>query len=278
MCFRDAAEYLINDKWYESRKNNVVDEAERVVKQAAKIILGQLRSTKFNVEVYPSHEQISNIELGKAWLPPYLQVFMETLVKKELKQISIGQAIVNAVKPRSSVAPIMFGLGVEVDKVFGSRWLLTELNRLGFSISHDETTRYKQSVVCNENVTDFLKTNLSGSFSQWSADNVDHNVCTIDGKGTLHGMGVVVSTTPGTSIQGLTPIPRQKIRSADEVISGSGIPVVYYDPPEQSGLSTLILKPLIELNIANVLPKDLIFDHVWLRISYQTHVQAGLGI
>jgi len=65
-----------------------------------------------------------------------------------------------------------------------------DLNRLGFSISHDEATRYKQSVVYNENVSDFLKTNLAGSFSQWSADNVDHNVCTIDGKVTLHGMGV----------------------------------------------------------------------------------------
>ena len=135
----------------------------------------------------------------------------------------------------------MFVLGVEPDEVFGSRRLLTELNR--FSISHDESTRYKQSVVCNENVSDFLKTNLAGFFSQWSADNVDHNVCTIDGKGTFHGMGVIVSTTPGTTIQGLTPIPRQKMRCANEVvIAGSGITIVHYDP------SAVILKPIIELN------------------------------
>ena len=31
----------------------------------------------------------------------------------------------------------MFGLGIKVEKVFGSKWLLTELNRLGFSISPD---------------------------------------------------------------------------------------------------------------------------------------------
>ena len=53
----------------------------------------------------------------------------------------------------------------------------------------DEATRYKQSVVCNESVLEFLKTNLNGSFSVWSADNVDQNVCTIDGKSILHGMG-----------------------------------------------------------------------------------------
>ena len=97
---------------------------------------------------------------------------METLVKKELKQINLGQALVNAVKPRLSLFPIMLGLGIEVEKVFGSKWLLAALNRLGFSISPDEAIRYKQSVVCNENVLEFLKTNLNGSFSQWLAENV----------------------------------------------------------------------------------------------------------
>ena len=42
-------------------------------------------------------------------------------MKKDLKQISIGQAIVNAVKPGSCIAPLMFGLGIEGDKVFGSK-------------------------------------------------------------------------------------------------------------------------------------------------------------
>ena len=87
-------------------------------------------------------------------------------------QVSLGQALVNAVKSRWSLSPITFGLEIEVEKVFGSKWLLTELNRLGFSISQDEATQYKQSVVCNQSVLEFLKTNLNGSFSQWSADNL----------------------------------------------------------------------------------------------------------
>jgi hypothetical protein len=37
-CFRNAAEYLINDnKEYESRKENVEDEAERISTQEAKL-------------------------------------------------------------------------------------------------------------------------------------------------------------------------------------------------------------------------------------------------
>ena len=41
---------------------------------------------------------------------------METSVKKELRQVSLGQVLANAVKPRSPLSPVMFGLRIEVDK------------------------------------------------------------------------------------------------------------------------------------------------------------------
>ena len=170
--------------------------------------------------------------------------------------------MVNTVKPRSSLSPIMFGLAIEFEKAFGSKWLLTDLNRLGFSISPDEATRYKQSVVCNESVLEFVKINLNGSFSQWLADNVDHNVCTIDRKSTLNGMGMVVSTTLGRHAQGLKPIPRQKRRAAKVVVKEKEIPIIEYDPPEETGLSAVTLKPIVHLNTANVLPSDLLFDYL----------------
>ena len=139
---------------------------------------------------------------------------------KELKQVSLVQALVNAVEPRSSLSLIVFGLGVKVEKVFGSKWLLTELKRLGLFVSPDEATQYKQSVVCNESMLEFLKTNLNGSSSQWSAGNVNLNVCTIDGKSPFHSMEIVISTTPGRHAQGLTPIPRQKRRVVKEFVKG----------------------------------------------------------
>ena len=145
---------------------------------------------------------------------------MGILVMKELKQVSLVQALVNAGEPRSSLSLIVFGLGVKVEKVFGSKWLLTELKRLGLFVSPDEATQYKQSVVCNESMLEFLKTNLNGSSSQWSAGNVNLNVCTIDGKSPFHSMEIVISTTPGRHAQGLTPIPRQKRRAVKEFVKG----------------------------------------------------------
>ena len=46
---------------------------------------------------------------------------METLIKNPLKQCSIGQAIVSAVKPRSALSPILFAMGIEMDHMFGSK-------------------------------------------------------------------------------------------------------------------------------------------------------------
>ena len=79
----------------------------------------------------------------------------------------------------------------------GSKWQLTELNRLGFSLSYQDVSRCKQTVVVSEDINFYLKSVSDGSFSQWSADNVHRKVKMIDGKGSLHGMGVIVSTTGG---------------------------------------------------------------------------------
>ena len=32
---------------------------------------------------------------------------------------------------------------------------------------------------------------LDGKFTQWIGDNLEHNVRTIDGKNTFHGMGII---------------------------------------------------------------------------------------
>ena len=43
----------------------------------------------------------------------------------------------------------------------------------------------------------------------FAANNVDHNIITIDDKGTFHGMGVIASVTPGKQTNHL--IPRRPI-------------------------------------------------------------------
>jgi len=40
-----------------------------------------------------------------------------------------------------------------------------------------------------------LPLSVPPGFTQWSADNIDHNVCPIDGRGTFHGMRIISMTS-----------------------------------------------------------------------------------
>ena len=60
------------------------------------------------------------------------------------------------------------------------------------SIEHTMFVRFVSQFLCFEKNAACLKTdNLlcvqKGSSVQFVADNADHNVCTLDGKGTFHG-------------------------------------------------------------------------------------------
>ena len=106
------------------------------------------------------------------------------------------------------MCPLMFGLGVELEKTFGSKWLINHLSRLGFCISNDEVLRYKQSAIeCSDakNEVD------SAQFMQWVGDNVDHNIIMLTGKDTFHGMGIISITQPARQLQ-QQPVLRLKYR------------------------------------------------------------------
>ena len=122
---------------------------------------------------------------------------MQVLVEDPLKMSSISNCIVQAVRSRGSVImPTLLGLGVQMDKEFRSKWLVNHLSWLGFAVTYDEVLRYKQSVLQSKSCL----TNISkGMFTQWVADNVDHNMATFDGKGSFHGMGIIAISTPKDS-------------------------------------------------------------------------------
>ena len=61
-----------------------------------------------------------------------------------------------------------------------------------------------------------------GLFLQYSADNVDHNVCSIDGYGTFHEMGIISMTNPAEKRSLVIPII--KITSND-IVNVGRIPI-----------------------------------------------------
>ena len=58
---------------------------------------------------------------------------------------------------------------------------------------------------------------------QFVADNVDHDICTLDSRNTFHGMGMIAAVTP-TIHQTKKPVPRCKVLS-DELVNCAKVPV-----------------------------------------------------
>ena len=166
LCFKNMANFIVNDKWYSERKKDTKEELERIVIAAAKIIRAEIREIEFDLKSYPTNEDIADVNKGKEWIPHHLQTFLATIMHSEIKKNSIGHAIIQAARPRSVITPTLFGIGVEMDHVFGSRWLVDQLARFGFSISYDEVNRYKQSVIESENLSNLLTEYIPGTFTQ----------------------------------------------------------------------------------------------------------------
>ena len=264
ICFRNMASHIITNQWYDEKKSSIEDESERIIVAAAKLIRAQIREMSSN-ETYPGTDDFSNIENAKRWIPSLLKILIENIVCNEIKQVSICHSIVQGARQRSLISPILFGVGVSLDHAFGSRWLLDLLSRLGFSISYDEVKLFKQSVVQNDSPD--TPQSFPQCFTQWSGDNLDHNIITLDGSGTFHGMGIISMSTPcnrlGSGHYAESAVPRLSRLKSSCVVNNRGIPILGYTFPDKSSLSLMSFKPISHLNFPSVLPPSLNLELAW---------------
>ena len=101
--------------WYKNRKEDADEKSKCIISTAAKILISEIRSRTFECDSNPANECISDLDKNMEWLPPKLRLFMETLIRLPIKRASIGQCLANAIRPRSIIPPLLFGLAVEMD-------------------------------------------------------------------------------------------------------------------------------------------------------------------
>ena len=106
---------------------------------------------------------------------------------EKLKIAAIGQAIVEAARPRVVIAPLQISLAVQIHHHVGSKFLIDSLNSLGYCSSYSEVKRFELCAAKCQG-TDIPNLNRE-HFVQFVADNADHNLRTLDGHNTFHGMG-----------------------------------------------------------------------------------------
>ena len=197
VTFRHTASSIISDFYSIPNNNDLESEKIHIIETAAKLLKSDIKLLKQSCDTYPDSTQIS-VEEALIFLPNSLQVLLEDLFagKDSKKKVgSIGQAIIQATRPRVLVSPLQIGLAVQMHYNFGSRFLIDSLHEHGFCSSYSEVQRYEHSAALTRG-TD-IPNFCANDTIQYMADNVDHNVNTLDGLNTFHGMGMIVTITPG---------------------------------------------------------------------------------
>ena len=116
--------------------------------------------------------------------------------------------------------------------------------------------RYKESVI--EHAEDTMLGTGRPRIVQWVADNVDHNIITLTGKETFHGMGLISIHSSGF------------IRSifwfhlkVSSIVQNKGINMLQFIGSSQSGLSKLKFDPILNLQYPTVITSEMYCDLVW---------------
>ena len=97
--------------------------------------------------------------------------------KVGVKVASIGQAMMRATRPGVLLAPLQFGLGIQLYHHFASQFLVDTLHQHGFCCSYQEVQQFERNAAQSHG-TDIP--NLMREFVQYAADNGDHNIRTLD--------------------------------------------------------------------------------------------------
>ena len=229
VTLRDTATSILQDFYNRPKHQDFESEKRSIIKAAAKLLKSDIRSIPVSKENYPPPSDISSAEKNFGYVPESLQLLLQDIFSEKntrLKISSIGQAIMQAARPRALITPLQLGLGVQLHHSFASRFLIDTLYNLGLCISYSEVHKFETSAAAAQGID--IPGYEDGNFIQYVADNVDHNVRTLDGSDTFHGMGIIAGVTPGTKSR--DPIPRLDV-SIDDLKSAAKIDIKYYRPP-----------------------------------------------
>lgn len=217
VTFRQTASSIIEDFYSKPRVTDPEAEKLRLIEATVNLIKSDIKSAVQSKDIYPTTLEMNSLQETSAFLPKILRHFLDCLLVgknkdvKALKVSSIGQALMQATRPKVLLAPLQLGLGVQMHSHFASRFLVDSLYKHGFSCSYSEIQNYQRSAATQSGTE--IPGYIPGHFIQYTADNVDHNVRTLDGSGTFHGMGTIASITP--KVASVSVIKRVTVTATD---------------------------------------------------------------
>ena len=206
----------------EARKMKIIKTAARLLKSDIKTVVPS------GTEKYPDTDMLQ-LDNALEYLPSSLRVFLDDLfvgTDKKQKIVEIGQSIFQAVRPRAVLAPAQIGLALQTHHLYRSRFIIDNLHKMGFAASYAEVLKFEKNAADTAAVDIFGTSNASSDVAMlFAGDNVDHNIISLDGKGTFHGMGMIAAVTPKQNTMRI--IPRRSILELNHV-EKSKIEIVEY--------------------------------------------------
>ena len=130
-------------------KNIVLDSAAEILRND---IMMEIECHQKDYEF----EEITSEEKCCRYLPKTLYNFLKKVFggkEKELKIASIGQAIVQATRPKTVIAPLQIGLSIQIHHIFPSRLIIDIINSLGFCSSYSEVLCFEKNAACLKNLS-----------------------------------------------------------------------------------------------------------------------------
>ena len=252
----------------------------RIVQTTGKLIKNDIKHMQAKEE-YSTPAEMSDAQENIEYVPESLVHLLRVLLSGkdiDLKLSSLGQALIQASRPRTLMPPLQLGLGVQLRHHFASKFWIQSLNRLGFYCSYAEVQKYERAAAKTLSVD--IPGFASGHFVQFVANNVGHNSRTLDGMETFHGMDIIAAVSPG--IKTCTPIPRVTV-SAEDLAAVGRINIHHFSATDAS-INDLVYQRLPKVDVEDATSNvDLLWKTSLLLRSprlcwsgVMQHVQHGM--
>ncbi|KAJ8018289.1 hypothetical protein HOLleu_43798 [Holothuria leucospilota] len=182
-----------------------------IITAAGKLVRSDIKLMGAFSKAYTTSKSVTSVDENLDYIPESAILLLRVIMnekKNTLKVASIGQTLVQAALPRILMAP---------------------LQRFEASAAVSQGSHMPK--VGKDHVLQFV------------ADNVDHNVRTLDGHGSFHGMGIIAGITPG--IENETRVERVSVTGKVRISLGT-INISYYTR-KQCSLPDLTFKEILDV-------------------------------
>ena len=153
VTFRSTASTILQSFYDASRDADPEADKIRMSKAAADLIKTDIKSKDISKSFHPLPGEISSLDENCAFLPETLYLFLKTIFNNkksaERKIASIGQAIIQAARPRVLIVPLQIGLAVQMHHHYGFKFLIDSLNSHGLLDTANERVDIKKKELVN---------------------------------------------------------------------------------------------------------------------------------